>query len=118
MSKFHEDMLQFCGSECLYFKPMSRDPKYTEGVRYFFQNAGNGAYWLYAIWIAEPAIRKQAREFASITLTVKEQKAHLSVNDGNDNKPVFEQLIPYTDCPEGIWKFYWIGDVIMLSSEY
>ena len=114
---FHTAMSHFTGSTCLYHHPTYDTPKYTDGARYFFQNAGGGAYWLLDLIATEPAIRKQAQDFAFITLDVKENKARLFVTDGNE-KQVYERHIEYTDCPAGVWKFYWTDDVLMVSSEY
>lgn len=118
MSNFHSDMRQFTGSAVLYHHPLYKVPQYTEGIRYFLQNAGNGAYWLLDLIATEPAIAKQAREFASIKLSVKHNAARLWVDDGNLGKPVYERTIEYTDCPEGQYSFYWTDNVLMLASEY
>jgi len=118
MTDFNSDLRQFTGSACLYKHPLYKVPQYTEGVRYFLQNAGNGAYWLLDLIATEPAIGKLAREFASIKLHVKGSSARLWVNDGHLGKDVYERNIEYTDCPEGTYSFYWTDNVLMLASEY
>ncbi|MFN9476090.1 DUF6876 family protein [Acidovorax sp.] len=118
MSDFQSALQTFTGTEQYHRHPMYREPVYTDGMRYFFQNAGQGAYWLLDILATEPAIRKQAQEFASIKLAVKDSGAMLAVNDGDDSANVFERRINYTDCPEGTYQFYWVSGVLMLSREY
>lgn len=121
MSNFYESMAQFTGSTQLYHHPLHRTPNYTDGVRFFLQNAGKKggtAYWLLDLIATEPAIRKQAQDMAFITLDVKDSKARLWVTNGHNDKPVYEREIEYTDVYAGTWKFYWRDDVLMVPSEY
>ena len=37
---------------------------------------------------------------------------------GSFGQIVYERAIDYTDCPEGVWKFYFIGNILMLPQEY
>lgn len=113
----HLDLSGFVGTENWYQHPLNRNWAITDGVKYFADNAGNGAYWLLDILVTEPEILKQARDFAAITLSVKASKADLVVTDGNE-KEVFRRHIEYTDCPEGDWKFFMYHGVILLTSEY
>lgn len=113
-----DDLQQFTGTVDYHRHPMYRFVMYTDGVRHFFRHAGNGGYWMLDLLATEPRIRIQAKEFASIKLRVQESKAVLTVNDGNDGPNVYERHIEYTDCPEGEYLFYWIGEIIMLAREY
>jgi hypothetical protein len=108
----------FTGSEQMYRHALNRNVIYTEGVQFFAENAGNGAYWLLDILATEPAILAQQKEFAAVVLSVKDGGATLTVTDGNKGPPVFSREISFTDCPEGVWKFYMIDGVILLPSEY
>ena len=109
----------FTGSGCLYQHSLNHNINYTEGVQYFAEHAGGGAYWLLDIFATEPDILKQQKEFASITLTVSNsERAEIIVNDGNDSPPVLKRQISWTTCPEGVWKFYMIAGTILLPSEY
>ena len=114
------ELAQHYGSETCYKHSLVRSVTYTEGVQCFARNAGGGAYWLLDILATEPAILRQAAaEFALVTLTAKDKSAKLVVTDGNDDTaPVYSRDIDYTDCPDGEWKFYFIGRMIMLPSEY
>lgn len=117
-SELRSHLAHYMGSQQVFHLPMRWDIVYTEGVRYFAQNAGNGAYWFLTILITEPAILKQAEDFASIKLLVDGTQATITVDDGRANPPVFVRHIDFTDCPEGEWKFYFTDRTIMLTSEY
>jgi len=86
---------------------------YTDGVRYFAQNAG--AYWFLDIVGTE--VMPQGHEFAAVKLVSKDGKATIVVEDGNGNTS-WEKKIDFTDCPEGVWSFYLIDAVLLLPSEY
>ncbi|QFZ84585.1 hypothetical protein GFK26_18325 [Variovorax paradoxus] len=123
MNDGHEllrNMQQFSGAEQLFRHGLVRDFNYTEGVRFFAQNAGGGAYWLLDILATEPAIRslvldeREGCGFASVRLKVTGSKAHLIVDDGNGNTK-FRRFVDPTDCPErpktkldpeGVWLFF------------
>lgn len=111
----------FYGSDQSFFNAMNRKVSYSEGFREFTLRAGNGAGWLLGILITEPAILKEAKEFASITLTVTEDnKAVLMVTDGGKGAPeitVYRREIEFTDCPVGVWNFYFENMMIMLPRE-
>lgn len=110
-----QELANFYGSEVFYRHPLNRSVVYTEGVQHFAEQAG--AYWFLDILATEPAILEQAKDFAAVTLKVKDGKAQLLVTDGNDGE-VFRRDIDYTDCPEGDWQFFFVGGTIMLRSEY
>jgi hypothetical protein len=116
-------LAQFHCTDNIYRHSLARDVLYTDGVRFFAQNASTrkngGAYWFLDILATEPAIRRQGMtDFASITLTVTGSSAKILVTDGNDDSPaVFGRDIEFTDCPEGEWKFFFENGTICLSSE-
>lgn len=141
-NKLRHLLSYYTGGELVYRHKLARSFNYTEGARAFFQNAGQGAYWLADILATEPSITRAVREngFMVVVLQVEGTKAQLgvardssSVTDGNGNLigiecsgVEFDRTIDYTDCPEGIWKFYltWEqtekSEVVrcMLPSEY
>jgi len=113
-------MQQFTGSLQLFRHPLVRSFTFTEGVRFFAQNAGGGAYWLLDILATETAIRQlvlgqdEDSGFASVRLKVTGRQADLTVDDGNGNVK-FSRHIDLTDCPErpvtksepeGTWHFF------------
>ena len=48
---------------------------------------------------------------------MKDGKADVFVEDG-DEGVIVKQFIPFTDCPEGEYKFFLTDNVLMLTSEY
>jgi hypothetical protein len=50
-------------------------------------------------------------------MTVNDKKAKLVVDDGNDNW-IYQKNIEFTDCPDGEYRFWLTGNVLMLPSEY
>ena len=110
-------LAHYYGTEGYFFNPLYRWMKYTDGVKFFADNAGNGFYWGLDIIGTELRQLAKVEEFLSIKLIVSDDRAVLAVDDGNDNL-LYTKHIQYTDCPEGIWKFYLINDVLMLPSEY
>jgi hypothetical protein len=114
------DMLaNFTGSQQWFKHGLARTVLFTEGVKYVADNAG--AYWLIDI-IALSQVNNKVRveEFQVWNLSVKDGKATISCDDGNDNI-VLTQSVDYTDFPEPGIKFYVeFGDghyTIMLPSE-
>ena len=84
---------------------------YTDGVKTFVENAGNGAFW----FLTECMILvKDIIEFSSIILTVEKGKADILV--GKEKK----KHIAYTDCPDGYWEFFYEPEakVLMWNGEY
>jgi len=89
----------------------------TDGVKAVAELAG--AFWLVdaiGSYQTEPKIK--AEEFQVWKLEVKGSTAVLYMTDGNSNQRKVEQLITYTDFPEGTWEFYLTDNVLMLTSEY
>jgi hypothetical protein len=117
-------LANFYGSENMYRHSLNRRMVYTDGVRYFAQEAGGGAYWFLDILATEGAncIKpKEDQNFVSVNMTVKDSKAVIKFTDGNDTV-YHTRDIEYTDCPEGEWKFFMIYDgestTVLLPSEY
>lgn len=120
MPTLKSELSQFIGSEQLYFNPLYRAMRYTDGVKYFANTAG--AYWLLDIIGTEyhPKTVGQRPEwdyFLSIKMEVKDSEAGIRVTDGNDTTFV-ERRVDFTDCPEGQWNFYLTNNVLLLPSEY
>jgi hypothetical protein len=127
-------LAQHYGSGTIYRHSLVRNMNYTEGVRFFAQNAGGGAYWLLDILVTEPKILQGVKDHGTcfVILNVEKNKAVLTVardymygrdENGNDiditfDTVVYSRNIDYTDCPDGVWKFYFTNNLIMLPSEY
>lgn len=113
---------QFTGTEQWYRHPLNRRMLYTDGVKCFAEEAGNGAFWLLDVMVTEVrALHDRGEDFLHVVLDVVGSSATLRVDDGNDNS-LWSRQIEYTDCPQGVWNFYqvWDGEysVAMLPSEY
>lgn len=116
--ELYQALRQFMGGgEDIYKHALVKSFNYTEGVREFAQEAGNGAYWLLDILATEPAIIKHIKDcgFALVLLKVTGSTALLTVADDSDVPPLYARTINFTDCPEapvtpsnpeGVWKFY------------
>jgi len=108
---------QFTGSEKWYRHFFNRKFHYTDGVKYFAENAGNGAYWFLDIMATEFNKLQAENRFMSVFLNVQDSEAVLELTDGNDGI-LAGKRIEFTDCPEGEWKFYLIDNVMLLPSEF
>lgn len=109
---------QFIGTEKYHFNPLYRWLKYTDGVQYFAQNAGGGAYWFLEIVGTEVQALTKRRPFLTIDLIVKpDESCQILVTDDND-RTLWTKDIEWTDCPVGTWRFFLQSNVLMLTSEY
>lgn len=112
------ELQQFTGTEQYYYSPFYRWMKYTDGVKFFAENAGGGAYWLLDIIGTEFRRLFDEHGFLVIELRVHDNEScDLVVEDGNYNE-LFARKISFTDCPQGVWRFFLQGNVLMLTSEY
>lgn len=117
-SKSLESQLShFTGTEQWYRHALNRNFLYTDGVKYFAENAGGGAYWLLDIVATEIYELQKQEPFISMAYRVEDGKGVISASDG-DMKKVYTRLIDHTDTPDGEWKFYVIDNVMLLPSEY
>ncbi len=109
------DLSQFYGSENLYFNPMFKAIKYTEGVKYI---GDNGASWLVTdiLCFLSNLKKLQGQEFLHIVLTVADGKGKLTFDDGNENV-LFTSKYEYTDFPLNKVSFYCEYNTLMLVSE-
>jgi hypothetical protein len=87
----------------------------TDGVAYLMQN---GYSWVVtdAIVICRMNKKVKAQEFVAIKLIVKDGKATIRYEDGNNNL-LFSQKYSMTSAKKDLTLFY-IGGVLMLNSEY
>lgn len=93
------ELNNFIGTECYYINPLFKNISYTDGVKYFLTNAGNGAYWFLTI-IATEMLKVLENEFYFIELTVnQDQTAKITVQLDKDEPILFEKDLSYTDCP-------------------
>lgn len=107
----------FYGTDEWYRHALNRQMLYTDGVKFFAENAGGGAYWFLDIVATELFRHQVDQPFQHIRMTVGAAKARITADDGNGNY-FWEKLIDYTDCPDGEWRFYLTDNVLLLPSEY
>jgi len=109
------DLSQFYGSENLYFHPLFKAIKYTEGVKYL---GSNGASWLVTdiLSFLKGLKKLQGQEFLHIVFSKFNGKGTLTFDDGNNNV-LFTNKYEYTDFPLDCVSFYYEGNTLMLVSE-
>jgi hypothetical protein len=118
-TELQHNLAQFTGTEQWHFNPMYRWMNYTDGVQYFAQTAGGGAYWFLDIIGTELRKYTPIEPFIQVKLIVKgDRTAVIEADDGNDCPPFYTRELEFTDCPEGTWRFYLIDGVLLLPSEY
>ena len=115
-AQLRADLATYVGSENWYRHILQRNFLYTDGVKYFCEKAG--AYWFLDDFLALNVFPLQQRSpFLVVELKVEDGKAVVIVTDGNDQK-LWSRRIPFTDAPEGVWRFYLTDNVALLPSEY
>ena len=105
-----------CTGTMQYHKLTLGPLKATDGVAMVAQKCG--AFWLVdaiASYQREPKIAELEIQFW--TLEVKDKSAELFCRYDSGTPKLVSQKIGYTDFPEGTWKFYVTGGVIMLPQE-
>lgn len=107
---------RFTGTEG-HYKHWLKRMTYTDGVKFFAENAGGGSHWFLDVVATEIMPLQDEEAFISIELTVKGEQAVVTATDGNDNQ-LYTRVIGYTDCPDGAWHFYLINNIMLLRSEY
>ena len=111
-----ENIMSYCYGTENYYKNNLYTFNYTDGVKTFCEKAD--AYWLLDIVASISRHYKQMHEdFIIIDLIVGEDnKATITFED---TKGIFfKQDIPFTDCPKGLWKFYFDNNVFFWNGEY
>lgn len=110
------NLMSYCyGTEHYYTTPI-HSFKYTDGVKIFCENAQS--YWLLDIVNSVCRFYKRMhQDLIIIKLEVnKDNKASISFEDTYGI--FFSQIIPFTDCPEGTWMFYFNDNVFFWNGEY
>lgn len=110
------NIMSYCYGTENYYKIPQYSFNYTDGVKTFCEKAD--AYWLLDIVASISRHYKRMHEdFVIIDLIVGEDnKATITFED---TKGIFfKQDIPFTDCPKGLWKFYFDNNVFFWNGEY
>lgn len=98
-NNFHYLLNSFIGTDNYYYNPLFKNLNYTDGVKYFMDNAGEGANWFLILVATEikPILKE---DFYFIELTVnKEETAKIIVQRDKGEPILYEKEIDYTDCP-------------------
>lgn len=111
------NLKMFTGTEQWFRHPLSSNFLYTDGVKFFAEHCGGGAYWFLDILATELADLQETEKFMSITLDVVDSSAKITADDGNGNV-LWTRNIDFTDAEEGTWKFFFTNNVLLLPSEY
>lgn len=109
------ELNQFTGTESWHRHPINRNLLLTDGAKFFMDCAE--AWWFSDIVATELAPLQGKEPFMMIVLHSFDNKALLFADDGNGRK-IWQRNVEYTDCPEGVWKFYLVDNVLLLPSEY
>ena len=110
------NLMSYCyGTEHYYTNPI-HSFKYTDGVKIFCENAQS--YWLLDIVNSVCRFYKRMhQDLIIVKLEVnKDNKASISFEDTYGI--FFSQIVPFTDCPEGTWMFYFNDNVFFWNGEY
>jgi hypothetical protein len=119
--ELQRSLSQFTGTQTWYRHGLNRNMLYTDGVQYFAEHAGGGAYWFLDIVATELFALQRQYGFISITIDARDNKAKLAAKGtdlAGEDVWIWGRNIDYTDCPAGEWKFFFCSDVLMLPSEY
>jgi hypothetical protein len=126
--ELRHQLAQFFGTENYYTHSLfsSDQLTYTDGVKFWVEKVGG--YWFLDIVVTEfiPYISNPQNNrgpyslasFCEIELTVyHDGTALILLNDGGEETHETKR-IPFTDCPEGVWKFWLENGVMILPSEH
>jgi hypothetical protein len=92
MSDLQHDLRMFTGTDQWFRHPFNSNLLYTDGVKFFAEHCGNGAYWFLDIIATELADLQETEDFLTIDLVVKaeEAQADIIVGDGNGGRALHQ----------------------------
>ena len=108
--------LGFCFGTEHYYRNRNKTFNYTDGVKIFCKKVH--AYWLLDIVDSVVRTKYEMNEgFIRITLKVKDNHtARITFKKGI--YLIYKQEIPFIDCPEGDWNFYYQKNLFFWIGEY
>ncbi len=111
------ELRYFTGSEQFYRNPLFPGYRYTEGVQYMAEKAG--AYWLIDYILSnQPDKQLKEQRFQTWKIHVThEDKAIITVDDGDGNQ-LQQFRLSHTDFPFEHFTLWLVDSVLMLPSEY
>lgn len=124
LNSFQSSLSEFSGTTQYYYNPLFKRLNYTDGVRYFIQNAGNGANW-FLILVATEIKPILPEDFYFIELFVNEDEtATITVQRDKGEPVLYKKNLSYTDCPPSKVPYKFCLDlqndfsILCLLSEY
>ncbi len=124
LNSFQLNLSSFVGTEQYFFNPLFKTLYYTEGVKYFLDNAGQGANWFLTLVATEikPILKP---DFYFIELKVEKDETAKIICQRDKGEPILYKLeLDYTDCPYSEEPYKFCFDVneeqqiLCLLSEY
>ena len=110
------ELSQFTGTTQWFYHPMFPKYRYTDGIKYLAQEAE--CYWLLEyIFSNQMGAEIQKKEFQVWKISVKNDAAKITVEDGN-KKVVKVFNIAFTTFPISKFTLWFIDGVLLLPSEY
>ena len=126
LNKLQLELTEYCnGVNQFLYNPLFKTIQYSDGVKYFMENAGAGAYWFLTLVATEikPAIPSD--DFYFIELKVNDDNTAIITCQRDKGEPVlYKKELKYTDCPPSKepYKFYFDyypeQQTLILPSEY
>lgn len=114
--KLLAELRYFTGTTQWFKHPMFPNYVYTDGIKYLAVNAE--CYWLLEhIFIHQSIPAIKVEEFQVWKLAKEGNKATITIENGN-GKIVKTFAIPYTDFPLEDFSLWFIGNTLLLPSEY
>ena len=115
VKNLNQDFAMATGTEN-YYKHCTGN-HFTDGVKMMAEKYK--AYWLIDVVMSYQygKIRKVPFQIWEI-VTTDSFRATVEMKEDTDQPILVSQKIPYTDFPEGIFKMYYIDNVLLLPSEY
>lgn len=124
LKSFQYSLREFSGTTQYYYNPLYKNLNYTDGVKYFMENAGQGTYWFLTLVATEikPILQE---DFYFIELSVNEDKtAKIKVQRDKGEPVLYKKNLSYTDCPPSKVPYKFCLDlqsefsILCLLSEY
>ena len=126
LNQLQKELRSYCnGVNQFLYNPLFKTIQYSDGVKYFMENAGQGAYWFLTLVATEIKPTIPSDDFYFIELKVNEDESAVITCQRDKGEPVlYKKELKYTDCPysEEPYKFYFDyypeQQTLILPSEY
>lgn len=118
LENLESELKYFIGSENIYEHWMSKNLKYTDGIRYLCEKIGG--YWLMDIIMSynKCDLKTQRCPFQMWILTIKNGKGDIIMREDTNTPVIVKHDILATDLPNVTLKLYCCDGTLMLPTEY